>query len=98
MASDVEDGAIEFLPAAPEGETAGVQAMLREAEVRVAEMVPSAAERRLRQALSIYRRVVDSWSHAPPSARQAAFVQGLVEDVLREANQESPTVRLRRPA
>jgi hypothetical protein len=47
--------------------------------------------------LAVVRRAFGSWDARPPSAGQLALLARVVEEVLREANREAPTERLRRP-
>ncbi len=88
----------ERLGAAATDEKASLEAVLDEAESRVACMDPSPGERQLKQLLVALRRIVDSWSLRPPSEGELAFLRARLAEVLHRAKHESPTVRLRRPA
>lgn len=88
MAVEQESDEVGFGAGGVADEAALVMARLGEAERAVARMGPSGAERRLKQMLAVFRRVVASWDASSPSARQIAFLNRLIEDVLREATAE----------
>jgi hypothetical protein len=68
-----------------EGHPASVAAALREAELLVEALGPSAGQQRLKQMLSVVRRSLGAWDLQPPSPRQLAFLTRIIEDILREA-------------
>jgi len=84
--------------ATPADERKRIEFALNQAESHVARMEPSPTTTRLKVALEIFRRSVDSWNTRPPTAEQLDLLREHVEEVLQLARSSSPTIKLRSSA
>jgi hypothetical protein len=79
-------------------ERESIEFALSQAESHTVRMPPSPTTGRLKVALQVLRRVVDSWDARPPTDEQLTVLREQVAETLRLARTNSPTVRLRRSA
>jgi hypothetical protein len=86
------------LAAAAADDLGRIDRALARAESHLSRMQPSTVTQRLKGVLDSFRRTVNGWATSPPSDGEAAALREQVEQVLRLASSESPTVRLRRQA
>jgi hypothetical protein len=77
-------------------EKARIESDLREVESHIERMPPSPMARRLKLALEVFQRSIDSWRTRAPTEEQLALLSDHVEEALHLARRNSPTVRLRR--
>jgi hypothetical protein len=73
-----------------------IESALGETEAHMARMPPSPVTRRLKLALEVVHRAIESWSAREPTDEQLALVSEQVADALLLARRNAPTVRLRR--
>lgn len=79
-------------------ERARIEFAVSQAESYTVRMPPSPTTGRLKLALQVFRRVIDSWDTRAPTDEQLAVLRDRVAETLRLARTNSPTVRLRRSA
>jgi hypothetical protein len=78
------------------GEEQPLEVALSQAEAHVGRMTPSPATEHLKASLETFRRTLESWDGAPPSAADLRSLRERVAAVLQLAKTTAPTVRIRR--
>jgi hypothetical protein len=80
----------------PADARAHVQAALALAESCIARLAPSPLERRLQLTVEVCRRSVSSWPMGEPTVEQFHAMHDVIAEVVREAHDDEPTMRLPR--